>query len=236
MNFIFNIGKTQNSEMLTFYYIFCLEIYLDGGILLEPLEKCVEYADECFFGDINKTKFDKYETRFIILVYCFYIRQNQNNIALKWKRLVPDQLNEISSFYSISNLFRYTECLMIGDKWKISEIKYYMADKKNMKNHMALCKKQAFKWKVFLPKYFLYCAFYSTIKHKKNIKKYFKLGWEVAKAQQNILDQCWLFKNENSYQSGFNFSQEYKTMNWRYACHYSMIQWSDLLYDLPWNG
>lgn len=230
---LFVFGQNLDSYVLIHYFIFALELYLETSFLLEPLEKCTKFAEEYFHGE-RQESYDIYEQKLLTLLSCHCLRKNQYIEAQKWKSIC-NKLTRASSFVSIYNLFKQTECLMILFAKRSLENKTFTSAKNEFRTKLKNCKAIARKWKFFLPRYLHFKAYYWQIRNqRRKVKGCLKDAKEEAFAQKNLLDYCWILQSENVWKSGYNFSSEMNGINWKFASTYTTVQWSNILYRLPW--
>lgn len=232
---LFNIGKTMDESVLVDYYAFCVELNVETSFLLEPIDRCEEFAEVHFEKQMNKSTYNESENKMMVFLHVHHLRNGRWSDALRWKTMMRLEKNEVSSIFSVTNLLKYTESLLITLVWNISMKKTFLnLEEKRIEAHLRQCAVAAKKWRLFMPRYLHYMAYYSRIKERKRLSEnYLKRALKMAKAQGNALEACWVRQSRSTWNGGLNFGNDVKDVDWRCARSYDEVQWSQIMYALP---
>lgn len=232
-----NIGRTHDATALVGYYAFCVELNVETSFTLEPIDLCDQFAKNYFSGLSDTEFYTPIEIKLIIYLVCYYARKCKWNQALKWKNLYKPEQTDRTNFISVYNHLKFTECSLLFLVRSMQQKDYLISiEESKMNLLLADCEKAANKWKSFLPRTLHYKAYYSQIKENtKQAKNYLKRALKEAKANKNVLDECWITLNKNCWDGGFHFGDDMKNIHWKLSRNYTPMEWSQIMYALPHN-
>lgn len=231
---IIKIMKQQasSSKSLIIYHAFCVELNNETSLILEPLDSCLKFATVYLQ---QKSDLMPLETKLIVNIYNYLLRNRRWHQADKWSVLLNFNCTDLTSFVSISNFIRATECSFLCMVHEMEMKRNSNMDQEKAINMLRQCEEVARHWRVFLPRVLHFKAYFCQLMalNTNKTKRLLKRASEVAKLQGNILESCWVKLNKNAWNGGFNFGNDVKNIDWKLEKTYTMEQWSQILFSLP---
>lgn len=222
----------SNKSLLIIYYAFCVELNNETSLILESMDSCLKFATVYLQ---QKSDLMPLETKLIVNVYNHLLRNHRWHQAKKWSDLLNFTYTDLTSFVSVSNFIRGTECSLL---FLVHEMQ--MKKNTNMEQEKTLamlrrCEEVTKYWKVFLPRVLHFKAYFCQLMalNTSKAKKLLKRASKMAKRQGNILESCWVKLNKSAWNGGFNFGNDVKNIDWKLEKGYTMEQWTQILFSLP---
>lgn len=236
MKILKNRTKTHH-DFLIAYYGFCLELNNETSLVLEPINKCLHFVTNSFRRALREP-FTPLETKLVINSISYYLRNRRWHQAEKWSGLLQFDSLDSSSFISILNFFRGTECSLLSLVHEMETKKNFVnAEEERVSNGLVICEEAANQWKVFLPRYLhLKAYFCQLMSHHVRAKRLLNEASDLARQQGNILEECWVNLNKCVWNGGFSFGNNVKNIDWKLEKMYSTEQWSQIMFSLPLNS
>lgn len=219
-------------ESIIAYFAFCVELNNETSLILEPMDTCLKVASNYLHQNTELTFLD---TKLALNIYNYLLRNRRWHQAMKWSIFIKGDAVDLTSFISIWNIIKETECslLLLVHEMEMKK-NFVYAEEEKVIRMLKGCEKAASQWKMFLPRVLhLKAYFCQLMAYNTKVKRLLKQANEIAKRQENNLECCWIKLNESVWNGGFSFGTDMKNIDWKLEKRYTTEQWSQILFSLP---